>query len=324
MAYGIQLQNDFGDEPLRSDGLLFVHSTGTMERTVARTNGYDELLMTALYQKHNSAANIASLCGPRTDGGATYSNLTDGGTYSTGATRNTAGAKAMMQVSNYATSQVTYYNGFFNSTTRCLRGHSSTQDQTYHWEGFVKVPSYGLHNWFTTYTTNGIFGTAAQDTGLQIYATPSSTGNNAALEYIIATNKLPSVNGENYGMQVKDASGNTYFDSRYNSKAIRVKDYISITASQFQDCLENGTTYNFTLRQAISGDLYVGGGPCYNVYNTISSSNRNYYMTTFKLTTSTNLQMYRTRYYYSPGSGNFGNPPDYGRYSDSLVTILDV
>ena len=113
------------------------------------------------------------------------------------------------------------------------------------------------------------------------------------------------------------------FDSRFNAKAIRVKDYVTVTAAQFEDCLENGTTYNFTLRQAISNP-YVGGDPQMNTRNDVVNNDGFYwYRPTFKLTSSTNLRMYRTVYKWSSAVG-WGNPPEFQRYQDCLITLLDA
>jgi len=151
---------------------------------------------------------------------------------------------------------------------------------------------------------------------------PSSKHNHADVPYIVAWNKVPTTTS-GYGMEVLDSNSDKIFDSRFNAKAIRVKDYVTITAAQFEDCLENGTTYNFTLRQAISNP-YVGGDPQMNTRNDVINNNGFYwYRPTFKLTTSTNLQMYRTVYKYNSAVG-WGNPPELQRYQDCLMTILDA
>ena len=321
MSYGVQLINQYGEDTLASDGLLFEHSSGNMVDDkpphLYNNKNYDNH-NTVLIQGSTSPVNNAFLYKSTTSYFQTVTNNTDGGSVSQ--TRDNSWVQTH-------TNTVTRINHAFESGLSYQQGqfvpyaHSNTDDDDYHYEVFFKIPSTGLHNWAQHYNPWN-YAYDANCKGLHFYALQSSKGIGNYIQYLVAWNKKPSVNGETYGMQVKDSSGSTYFDSRYNAKAIRVKDYVEISASDFTDCLNNGTTYNYTLRQSVS-NAYVGGGPQMNVRNRNQTGGRYFWRPTFKMTSATNLQMYRTEYKNSNNTTT-NNPVEFTVADDTVLTILDV
>ena len=324
MAYGIEFKNDYGDNVLKSKGLLFEHSTGNAvraERIDPIINSrYTHNMSLLQFSDLNTGrgANNTAIWSTITSSNS-VTNQTDGGSFNIGFSY-----KPLMhhQSNSYVIKNYNNESGLQNQKSGRLHyAISNTSDTNYHYEAFFKLVSSGLHNWTQEYNPyNNSFN--SNNKGLHIHVLPSSKHNHADVPYIVAWNKVPTTTS-GYGMEVLDSNSDKIFDSRFNAKAIRVKDYVTVTAAQFEDCLENNTTYNFTLRQAISNP-YVGGDPQMNTRNDVVNRNGFYwYRPTFKLTSSTNLQMYRTVYKWSNTAG-WGNPPEFQRYQDCLITILDA
>lgn len=325
MSYGIEFKNDYGDNVLKSKGLLFEHSTGNAIRAERINplinNRYTHTMSLVQFSDLNTGAGANNTAiNSQLSTVLSVSNLTDGGSFNISRAH-----KPLIhhQSNSYVVRNYPNVSGLSRqSSARLHYAISNTSDTSYHYEAFFKLIPSGLHNWTQEYNPyNNAF--SSNNKGLHIQVLPSSKHNHADVPYIVAWNKVPSVAAESYGMQSNDANGDVIFDSRFNAKAIRVKDYVTVTAAQFEDCLENNTTYNFTLRQAITNP-YVGGDPQMNTRNDVVNRNGFYwYRPTFKLTTSTNLQMYRTVYKWNNNAG-WGNPPEFQRYQDCLITILDA
>jgi len=325
MSYGIEFKNDYGDNVLKSKGLLFEHSTGNAIRAERINplinNRYTHTMSLVQFSDLNTGAGANNTAiNSQLSTVLSVSNLTDGGSFNISRAH-----KPLIhhQSNSYVVRNYPNVSGLSRqSSARLHYAVSNTSDTSYHYEAFFKLIPSGLHNWTQEYNPyNNAFN--SNNKGLHIQVLPSSKHNHADVPYIVAWNKVPSVAAESYGMQSNDANGDVIFDSRFNAKAIRVKDYVTVTAAQFEDCLENNTTYNFTLRQAITNP-YVGGDPQMNTRNDVVNRNGFYwYRPTFKLTTSTNLQMYRTVYKWNNNAG-WGNPPEFQRYQDCLITILDA
>lgn len=324
MAYGIELKNDYGENVLKSKGLLFEHSTGNAvraERLYPIINNRSTHNMSLLHfsdMNTGRGANNTAIWS-RSSSAQTVTNQTDGGTFYIG---NSYKPLMHHQSNSYVIENYNNESGVsYQKSGRLHYAISNTSDTNYHYEAFFKLVSSGLHNWTQEYNPyNNSFN--SNNKGLHIHVLPSSKHNHADVPYIVAWDKVPTTTS-GYGMEVLDSNSDKIFDSRFNAKAIRVKDYVTVTAAQFEDCLENGTTYNFTLRQAISNP-YVGGDPQMNTRNDVVNNNGFYwYRPTFKLTSSTNLRMYRTVYKWSNTAG-WGNPPEFQRYQDCLITILDA
>jgi hypothetical protein len=325
MSYGIEFKNDYGDNVLKSKGLLFEHSTGNAIRAERINplinNRFTHTMSLVQFSDLNTGAGANNTAvNSQLSTVLSVSNLTDGGSFDI--SRN---HKPLIhhQSNSYVVRNYPNVSGLSRQgSARLHYAISNTSDTSYHYEAFFKLIPSGLHNWTQEYNPyNNAFD--SNNKGLHIQVLPSSKHNHADVPYIVAWNKVPSVAAESYGMQSNDANGDVIFDSRFNAKAIRVKDYVTVTAAQFEDCLENDTTYNFTLRQAITNP-YVGGDPQMNTRNDVVNNNGFYwYRPTFKLTTSTNLQMYRTVYKWNNNAG-WGNPPEFQRYQDCLITLLDA
>lgn len=322
MTYGIQIKNNYGDRVLNSGGLLFEKTTGTMVFVDRRyLNGYqygDQLDIT------NREGGVLSINSSRVSArweantaSYTVSNLTDGGSFN----NNSFSNGSIMQV-NSNSYVLSYQPTNFSQQqdyNRIRYAVPSTDDRTYHYEAFFKIPTQGLHNWSSYYNPyDYLFN--GNNKGLHLNATASSLYT-SGIDYVVAWDKKPPLTSDTYGMQVLNGDGSTHYDTRFSIKALRIKDYVRITASEFQDCLDNGTTYDFTLRQPIS-NAYIGGGAQYNFKDQwVYRNGHYYYRPTFKMTSTTNLRMYRTTYKYSSG----GNIPAgvRSRYDECLVTLLD-
>lgn len=323
MTYGIEIKNNYGDKVLNSGGLLFPKSTGTMvfcdpELIGANIDQFDLTNREGGVLSINSSRVSAKHAQSTTV--YTVSNLTDGGSFNSNSFSN--GSLLQVNSNSYTTSYQPRASGYSINTdyNRIRYAVSGTDDRDYYYEAFFKVPTQGLHNWGYCYNPyDYLFN--ANNRGLLLFATASSTYT-SGIEYQIAWDKKPTLNADTYGMSVYDGSGNLHYDTRFSIAALQIKDYVSITAAQFSDCLNNGTTYNFTLRQPIS-NAYLGGGSQYNFRDRwIYQDGHYYYRPTFKMTSTTNLQMYRTTYKYSSG-GNIPNGTR-ERYDDCLITVADI
>jgi hypothetical protein len=329
MAYGIKLTNRFGDRLLESTGLLFPLSTGTtvyVDDRFAYSNTIDHLDITS------RMGGVLSTSGSRVDASwnvypqptYTVSNLTDGGSFNS---YSFSRGKIMQVATNsYSTSYQPRSSAYSTPVNynRIRHAVPNTSNTSYSYDAFFKLPSVGgLHTFSQVYNPyNFLFDSNCK--GLHLYVQKTETnGTGAGVPYIITTTQTPSVGGQNYGMQVFDAGSNKIYDTRYVKAAVGIKDYVRITASQVQSCIQSGTTYNFTLRQAVdTSKVYLGGGSFNSYRNQWVNGTGHYWdLPTLKMTSSTNLQMYRTRYRYSNSSGI--SLPTKQRFEECLITVLE-
>ena len=327
MSYGIELKNSFGDRVLASTGLLFPHSSGQLvygdSHYIPRGDG--SAAVDHLDKTGRTFTNGLGRIGTSSTTRFTL-NLTDGGYWG----GNDFGAGHIMQVvtNSYSESfqprDPTYEGLVWNRMRHAI---PNTSDMAHHYEAFFKLPSLGgLHTFAQVYNPyNFLFD--ANSKGLHLYAQKTETsGTGTPTEYIVGTTKKPSVGAETYGMQVFDDSSNEIYDTRYVNQALGIKDYVRIPSADFVDCIQNGSTYNYTLRQAIDPTkAYLGGGSVNNFrFGPPISGGAGFLweVPTFKMTSGTNLQMYRTVYKYDT-SVSFQGVPTYQSYEECLITILE-
>lgn len=328
MTYGIQLKNNYGDRVLNIGDLLFEKTTGTMvfcdEGNKVLSGNVIHLDLLDLTNREGGVLNIHSSRVTAfwgvSSANYTVTNLTDGGSFNTYSFSN--GSIMQVNSNSYTSSYQPRNDGgssYQRDYNRIRYAVSNTNDNAYHYEAFFKIPTQGLHNWSSYYNPyNYLFDN--NNKGLHLNATASSLYT-SGIQYVIAWNKKPNVSSDTYGMQVFNSNGSVHYDTRYVTKALQIKDYVRVTAAQFQNCLDNDVTYNFTLRQPIS-NAYIGGGVQYNFKDLwVYKDGHYYYRPTFKMTSTTNLRMYRTTYKFSSGGGT--NPGVRSRYDDCLLTLLD-
>ena len=335
MSYGIRLENKFGDRVLASTGLLFPLTTGQMVYGSGRyvANGSEPFWWVDHLDHTGREGGVLYVNGSRIDAAhinypqlttQTVSNLTDGGSFDN--FDFVAGNILQVVTNNFTESYQPRTADYQNKSDYNIIRHAvpNTSDTTYNYEAFFKLPSVGgLHSFAQVYNPyNFLFD--ANCKGLHLYAQKTEVnGTGSAIDYVVGTTKPPNVASESHGMQVFDENSNTIYDTRYVVAALGIKDYVRITSAQAQDCIQNGTTYNFTLRQAIDPSKAHLGGGSFNSYRNrwVSGTGHVWDVPTLKMTSSTNLQMYRTTYRYSSGGGF----PNYTRerYEECLITILE-
>ena len=329
MLYGIELKNSFGDRLLSSTGLLFPHSSGQLVYSdsygVARPQG--GYAIDHLDKTGNTYTNGFGRIGT-TSPTQTVSNLTDGGSWD----KNGFNAGNIMQIVTHAYSESYQPTNPDRGPTRAdwnrmRHAIPNTSDTNYHYEAFFKLPpSGGLHTFAQVYNPyNFLFD--ANSKGLHLYVQQTETsGTGTPTQYIVGTTKKPSVGSETHGMQIYDEAGNEIYDTRYVNQALGIKDYIRIPSTDFVDCIQSGTTYNYTLRQPIDPTkAYLGGGSINNFRfgpPVGGGGGFEWEVPTFKMTSSTNLQMYKTTYRYN-SSYVYTGVPSYKAYEECLITILE-
>ena len=328
MSYGIELKNDFGDRVLNSGGLLFEKASGTMVFVDDGVLPYpshpnytdDHLDVTNRDTTVLRAQGVTKITAAHASTGGNYTvyNDTDGGSFNNNSY--TSGSTLQVNSNSYAVSYQPRNSGysFKVNHNRIRYAVPNTADTSVEYEAFFKIPSQGLHNWSEMYNPyNKLFD--ANCKGIHLAATASHSLT-SGIQYVIAGTEKPNLSSDTYGMQVYDGDGNIHYDTRYETSALAIKDYVNITAAQFQDCIENGTTYNFTLRQPIS-NAYVGGGVQGNYKNQSGGGNHYMWRPTFKMTSTTNLRMYRTQYRFSASGSLYS--ATFSNYNDCLLTLLD-
>lgn len=328
MSYGIELKNSFGDRILASTGLLFPHSSGQLVYSdpwyIPRGDG--TYAIDHLDKTGDTYTNGLGRIGTTSTSNSVL-NLTDGGSWD----GNDFNAGNIMQVVTLSYSESyqprTPDYSLKIDYNRMRHAVSNTSDTAHHYEAFFKLPSSGgLHTFAQVYNPyNFLFD--ANSKGLHLYVQKTETsGTGTPTDYIVGTTEKPSVGAETYGMQVFDGSSNEIYDTRYVNQALGIKDYVRIPSADFVDCIQNGSTYNYTLRQAIDPTkAYLGGGSVNNFrFGPPISGGAGFLweVPTFKMTSSTNLQMYRTIYKYDT-SYTFSGVPTYESYEECLITILE-
>lgn len=326
MSYGIELKNSFGDRLLASEGLLFPHSSGQMvycgPSAVPRGDG------TYAVDHFDKTGNTYTNGLGRIQASSTYStvNLTDGGSFDVNGFN--SGTTLQVVTNSYSESYQPRTPDYDFKVDYNLMRHAvpNTSDTAHHYEAFFKLPSSGgLHTFVQVYNPyNFLFDSNSK--GLHLYVQKTETsGTGTPTDYIVGTTKKPPIGSETYGMQVFDESANEIYDTRYINQALTIKDYVRIPSADFADCIQNGTTYNYTLRQPIDPTkAYLGGGSVSN-YRWGSARPLGGFLwelPTFKLTSSTNLQMYKTSYRLVE-SYVWTQIPTYQSYEECLITILE-
>lgn len=328
MSYGIELKNSFGDRVLASTGLLFPHSSGQLVYGDAWyiPRGDGTYAIDHLDKTGSTYTNGLGRIGTASTSNSTL-NLTDGGSWD----GNDFGAGHIMQVvtNSYSESYQPRTPDYSLKIDYNRMRHAipDTGDTAHHYEAFFKLPaSGGLHTFAQVYNPyNFLFD--ANSKGLHLYVQKTETsGTGTPTEYIVGTTKKPSVGAETYGMQVFDESSNEIYDTRYVNQALGIKDYVRIPSADFVGCIQSGTTYNYTLRQPIDPTkAYLGGGSVNNFrFGPPRPTGAGFFweVPTFKMTSSTNLQMYRTVYKYDT-SLSLQDTPTYEAYEECLITILE-
>jgi|11_taG_2_1085331.scaffolds.fasta_scaffold02048_2 hypothetical protein len=328
MAYGIQLINQFGEEPLASGGLFFEKSSGTLSYAPVDVGYYG--IWNGVNSSEDAIFNPSLLRGVSRGGrrfmsGMSYrlSNV-NRGLYlmsddlttaldfwdrgSPNSIGSTADSRIIQWSSGFSGTDLTSsWSGYGASGTRRRReplgitgttGNSLSNMQ----EVFFKLNSNGIHmfgSWYNPY--NNFFGSTSK--GIVAWC-QSWYADGDGQQYKVLTTEKPSVSGS-YGMEVMDASGSTIYDSRYTEKAARIKDHIHISASDMSDCLSNGTVYNYPLRQNISNP-YIGGDTLNSSIRVLSGKTSTWTYPRLQVVTISgvdNLRLSRTRYrYVSKGS----------------------
>ena len=119
------------------------------------------------------------------------------------------------------------------------------------------------------------------------------------LEYVVATTELPALDRSTYGMLVSDETGATIFDSRFVERAIRIKDYVTISEADITACVTLGTPFDYPLRQPIANP-YIGGDTLLGYNVSFSGRNHDFFYPTLRILNNTSanptLRMTRKQY----------------------------
>lgn len=343
MAYGIQLTNDFGDRVLESGGVFFIQATGTMNWAPPSTRRND----LRLYRQQSLNSRFVRWI--HADGPATVTplnrvcyDITDGGSWSY-----PGGTGSVFVGHDYdaAILQWTGDSDFANATTRTMRQPSGAsggnrvehvpnaiantadfgQPGTAMQELFFRIPERGLHSFGSVYNPyTNYFGPGCQGiTGVGMQDWREGEG----LEYVVCTTEQPSLDSSGFGMNVRDEDNNVIFDSRYVQRALRIKDYITITDTQIDDCLQNGTTYDYTVRTPIANP-YIGGDSFLGYRVNFSGRNHNYTYPILRLlngnTANPTLRMTRKEYRFVSRSSSITLPGGSQNSRTSTLLLADV
>lgn len=316
MSYGFEIKNRFGEDVLSTQGMFFVRP------------GYPQSMTYPAYT--NNAARdsyVLKVLEPYgTVGGETTTMVTAHAPAQIGPTINDTtgftwtsssfGDQGLITqvTSNLTTSQSFNVNGSI-FTLRMPHAVPGTEDGSDFI--FFELPSTGLHYFEQFYqpydnafniNSKGLMGLAVPSTGI---------GSGNFLKYIVTTTQKPSVSGT-HGLQTLDSSGNVIYDSRYLEQPFRVREVVKITKAQFEDCVNNGTTYTFPLRNNFATP-YVGGS--FPTAGRLSGSGTVQYPTISMLNSNT-LQM--TRQQYRTISQYTSTPSISSRARDGYIIMTDL
>jgi len=261
MTYGIEIRNEFDDSLVDvTEGLTYYKkSSGT------------SLLTDSLYALDGGFGPVAyivptNLTRPMSTGVLPFYLLRD------------------YHPSDYYTEKISFAGQSWK--TIVMRDQSVPSDRTHNYAEpvstnkndlvFFKMPTEGImaiqHVWlpFTGTDKNG----NTIDVGLTAFCVPYHTWSGASgLEYQVVSNDLPSRTSDN-GLVVYDDDGSTIlFDT--SREIASFADHIEMTEAEVQDVIDNGTTYTFTLRQAVLNPWITaegGGGASYKVVYTGSGA----------------------------------------------------
>lgn len=249
MAYGFEIKNKFGADILSTQGMLFLRNgyPKTMAYPVA-TPGNDSYAIGLLDAAGNFGLEIESKVTAWALSGTTTTNQTTGFTWGSGS----FGYNGLL---TQVTSSSTTSRNYSGVNYRMPHAVSGTQDGSDFI--FFELPAAGLH-WFQAIYQPYDYAFDLQSRGLIGMAVPSSgIGSGNFLKYIVTTSQKPSVSGS-HGLQTFDAAGNVIYDSRYLEQPFRVREVVKITRAQLENCVNNGTSYTFSLRNSFVNP-YVGG-----------------------------------------------------------------
>ena len=274
MSYGIQLTNEFGDRVLESTGVFFEQSRGMMNWVPphSQQNSFNFFALQSLTRRFVrwihadgplSRTPLNRICYDITNGGSWSYPGVGGVTLTTGHPYDACILQwsGSSDLSNTTSRTDQRASGSSGANTRYVpNAIPNTADfgapGNPMQELFFRIPERGLHCFGSVYNPyTNFFGPGC--TGLIGYGM-ANWREPEGLQYVVATTEEPSLDGSTYGMLVRDEDGATIFDSRYVERALRIKAYITITEEELTDCLVNGTTYNYTIRQPILNP-YIGG-----------------------------------------------------------------
>ena len=147
------------------------------------------------------------------------------------------------------------------------------------------------------------------------------------LEFVVCTTRPPTLDSSGYGINVQDADGDVIFDSRFVQRALRIKDYITITDTQIDDCLQNGTQYDYPIRTPIANP-YIGGDSFLGYRVNFSGRNHNYTYPTLRVINGTSsspiLRMTRKEYRFISRSSSITLPGGSQNSRTSTLLLADV
>lgn len=316
MAYGIEIKNKFGADILSTQGMLFVRSgyPQSMVYPVA-TPGNDTFLF--------PLCDVAGQFGLEITSSRTAWAL--------------AGGNAPNQVSTNQTTGFSWdlnsfgYNGLITQVTSSSTTSINIGGVNYRMpyaipnteDGsdfiFFELPPAGLH-YFKQIFDPYDYSINSLNKGLIGVAVPCvNIGSGNFLKYIVTTSEKPSVTGT-HGIQTRDSNGDVIYDSRYLEQPFRVREVVKITKAQLEDCVNNGTTYNFPLRNSFVNP-YIGGD--FAPAGRMSGGSTVQYPT-LKMSGSSTLRLERHQYYGSGVSGSTLNMPSLAYDSYIIMTDLGI
>ena len=343
MSYGIQLTNDFGDRVLESTGIFFEQARGTMNWAPPSTrqnnlNVYRQQSLNSRFVRWIHADRplartpLNRICYDITDGGD-WSYPGGGGQFTTGHDYDAA----IIQWSGDS--------DFNNATTRTIPNPSGVSGgrrvehvpnaiaNTTDFGGpgdpiqelFFRIPTRGLHSFgsvFNPYTN--FYAVASQ--GITAFGM-QDWREGEGLEYVVGTTQVPALDGSEYGMVVRDEDNNTIFDTRFVQNAIRIKDYITITSGEIDDCLENDATYDYTIRTPVNTP-YIGGDSFLGYNVSFSGNNHDYFYPTLRVLNNTSanptLRMTRKQYRFRSRSDSITLPGGSQNSRTGTYLIADI
>jgi len=321
MSYGVEFINDYGENVLRSSGLFFEKSSGTLSWTDNWQNKrYCEVTMhLGVYHYHEFCIAAAS----RNIGNTLYYQDFAG---------NTLGSwyRGVNGHGGPYDSRLIQWSGDKNDPDRAQSYSASTNrglmpkaipntvgmGASAFSEVFFKMPSDGLHHFGSVYNPFVLNTTAGK--GLTAWAQGFYT-TGEGLEYKMVGTQPPAVSGS-YGIKVDDANGTTAYDSRYVEKAVRIKDHIYVPKSDIDDVLNNNATKLYPLRSNITTPWIGGDISC-------SAKRRFGYGTTWwfprfqivRINGVDNLKITCTRYRWPGGNASTAYPHDHSNSGTYLI-----
>jgi hypothetical protein len=330
MSYGMEFKNDYGERIFNSNGMLFELHSGTMQwmqQNYFSTGDGDSFTgfeQSTVYEVYRGERPFLNGYTRSYFSGHVHRNWTDGYTWSDTAYGRYAGSTA--QVSSNSLVYKTVGLGQRQLVRQALP-NTTGQELLNFQDVFFELPSEGLH-FFATMRNPYNYLLDSSCKGLKSIAMPHSD-RQTGIGYVVATSVKPSIVGVNHGLQVNDSDGEAIYDSRYDTKAIRIKDHVYISSSDLYDVLYNGQTKTYNLRQSISNP-YVGGSNFLNwrwrVQSTGSTGRQVYRMWYPKLTISGSTLTMSVTEYDEGGFLNSDNlsPTEFSRYEGSTLMIADM